>query len=105
MIEITRLTKAGGPLTKFISIGPDGKLTSDSSACVMSRGTACRVGLSNLADFAALISSLGSHEAIALGALRPRQPDRVQITTAAEHAVLNGQAASDRIPRTNQFIS
>ena len=105
MIEITRLAKAGGPLTKRISLGPDGRLISDGSACVMSRGTACRVVLDDLDQFAALIDSLGSHEAIALGSLRADLPDRVQLTTATGLASLNGQAAPDLIARTTQFIA
>ncbi len=105
IIEITRLAKAGGPLTKRISLGPDGRLISDGSACVMSRGTACRVVLGDLEQFAALIDSLGSHEAIALGSLRADLPDRVQLTTATGLASLNGQAAPDLIARTTQFIA
>jgi hypothetical protein len=42
-IEITALTKAGGPLTKRICLSDDGKLISDGSACIMSRGGARRI--------------------------------------------------------------
>jgi len=42
-IVLTRLTKAGGPLTKQISLAADGTLIKDGSACVMTRGTAERV--------------------------------------------------------------
>ena len=42
-IEITRLAKIGGPLTKRISLSPDGTLISDGSACLMSRAHAQRV--------------------------------------------------------------
>ena len=41
-IEITTLSKTGGPLTKRISLAPDGTLRSDGSACVMSSGIAQR---------------------------------------------------------------
>ena len=44
-IELTRLTKDGGPLTKQISLSPDGTLVKDGSACVMAHGTAERVRL------------------------------------------------------------
>jgi hypothetical protein len=42
-IVLTRLTKAGGPLTKQISLAADDTLIQDKSACVMFRGTAERV--------------------------------------------------------------
>ena len=83
MIEITTLAKTGGPLTKRISLAPDGSLHSDGSACVMSAGQAQRAKFDNLTAFAACIGSLSPHEAIALGALRDDLPDQVQITTKA----------------------
>ncbi len=52
MIEITTLTKQGGPLTKRISLTPDGMLHSDGSACIMSVGIARRCELGNLSQFA-----------------------------------------------------
>lgn len=103
-IEITRLAKAGGPLTKRIFLGPDGKPTADGSACVMGRGTACRVRVNNLEDLARLIGWLEQHEAIALGTLRAELPDHVQLTTATALARLNGHAAPDLIARTAEFI-
>ena len=42
-VELTKLTKVGGPLTKRISLAPDGTLKKDGSACVMAHGTAERV--------------------------------------------------------------
>src|SRR5258708_8124120 len=50
-IELTRLTKVGGPLTKRISLAADGTLLNDGPACVMSRGPAERI---KVADVAAL---------------------------------------------------
>ena len=47
-IEITGFTSDVGPLTKRISLAPDGSLLSDGSACVMSRGTAKRLRLVTL---------------------------------------------------------
>jgi hypothetical protein len=35
MIEITRLAKAGGPLTKHISLSDTGTVVSDGSACAV----------------------------------------------------------------------
>jgi hypothetical protein len=80
-IELTRFAKSGGPLSKRISLGPDGQMISDGSACIMTRGTARRVTLSNLSDLAALIADLDTHEALGLGTLHPSTPDAVEVTT------------------------
>ena len=53
-IEFTLLTKDGGPLTKQISLAPDGSLHSDGSACIMSRGRARRIRISRLGALAGL---------------------------------------------------
>jgi hypothetical protein len=97
MIEITVLAKDGGPLTKRISLGPDGAIHADGSACAMARGSANRVTFDDLAAFAECIARLASHEAIALGALRDDLPDQVRVATKA---TLNGHSALDRIART-----
>jgi hypothetical protein len=57
--EIVGLTKNGGPLTKRISLAPDGTLHSDGSACIMSEGAASRSRFGNLPEFAHYISGLG----------------------------------------------
>jgi len=101
-VEITRLLKASGPLTKRITLGPDGSLKSDGSACVMSRGAACRVRFDSLDAFAEHIGSLAPNEAIALGMLRPDLPDNVEITTKGK---LNGTARPDLIARTGDHIT
>src|SRR6516162_7287439 len=80
-IEFTRLTKNAGPLTKKISLAPDGTLVKDGSACVMKHGTAERVRLAGVDALGALIEALTPSQAIALGALRADLPDRVEITT------------------------
>jgi hypothetical protein len=105
MTEITILTKTGGPLTKRISLDPDGKMRSDGSACVMSGGSARRASFDNLDAFAASIGGLGSNEAIALGALRDNLPDQVQIVTKAKLATLNGATPPETIARTGKHIS
>src|SRR4051812_22487611 len=79
-VEITGLAKAGGPLTKRISLTPDGLLHSDGSACVMTEGEACRATFDNLGEFGNLIASLQSNEAIALGALLGEY-ERVEVVT------------------------
>jgi hypothetical protein len=104
MIEITGLTSSSGPLTKRISLSPEGKLISDGSACVMSRGHAQRVRLGGVAEFSKLIGGLRSDQAIALGSLRPDLPDTVEITTARRLAELNGSAAPGTISRTSGHI-
>jgi hypothetical protein len=79
--ELTVLAKDGGPLTKRISLNPDGTLVADGSACVMSRGKARRVQVTGLTAFGSLINSLEQKEAIALGALREGLPEEVEVTT------------------------
>ena len=70
-MQVTIIAKSGGPLTKRISLAADGSLTSDGSACVMSRGTAKRFAFAGVEHFATLIEHFGPHQAISLGGLRP----------------------------------
>jgi hypothetical protein len=77
IIEITGITKAGGPLTKRILLTDDGMTKSDGSACVMSTGTAQRVQIDGVDRLATFIGNLRSDQAIALGALRSELPDRM----------------------------
>jgi hypothetical protein len=102
MIELTRLTKHGGPLTKKISLDPDGTLVKDSSACVMGRGTAERVRLDSITELAVLIEDLTQSQALALGVLRPDLPDKVEVTTKAK--LINGVMRPDIIARTGANI-
>jgi hypothetical protein len=97
--QLTVIAKSNGPLTKRISLNPDGTVKSDGSACVMSRGSARRVELSSVKELANLIGSLGSREAITLGTLRDDLPNKVQVV--ARHR-LNGAAGV--IARTRDFI-
>jgi hypothetical protein len=80
-IELTKFSKVGGPLTKRISLTPDGKLLSDGSACVMSDGTAERVRIASVGELATLIAKLRPYQTIALGALRAGLPDKVGTAT------------------------
>lgn len=100
-VEIVALTKADGPLTKRIYLSDDGNVLSDGSACIMVRGSGCRVRFDNLAGFAEYISSLAPNEAIALGMLRPDLPNNVEITTKDK---LNGIAQPGIIARTADHI-
>jgi hypothetical protein len=87
-VELTCFTKANGPLTKRISLDPDGRVKSDGSACVMSRGTAQRVPIADLGQLAAVIGNIRADQAIALGALRTGLPEKVHVVTKQ---MLNGQ--------------
>ena len=101
-VELTKLTKIGGPLTKRISLAPDGTLKKDGSACVMARGTAERVKVAGVAALGTLIEGLQASQAIALGALRAGLPDKVEVTT--EKKLINGVARPDIIARTGANI-
>src|SRR5258705_6596035 len=101
-VELTKLTKIGGPLTKRISLAPDGTLKKDGSACVMARGTAERVQIAGVDALGALIEGLQASQAIALGALRAGLPDKVEVTT--EKKLINGVARPDIIARTGANI-
>ena len=103
--EVVGLTSASGLLTKRISLGDDGLLFSDGSACVMGQGGARRVRLPGIAAFATLIGGLKSSEAIALGSLRHDLPDDVQVTTARKLADMDGAAPPNLIARTAGHIN
>jgi hypothetical protein len=104
MIGITRLFKEGGPLTKQISLKPDGTMFSDGSSCVMSRGRAMRVRFDTLVEFADMIDGMEPNEALALGVLRGGLPDRVMVTTQDRLAQMNGSAPADLIARNADHI-
>ena len=100
--EITVFVKLGGPLTKRISLSADGSIKSDGSACLMSTGTARRVEVADIQQFAALIGELPPNEALALGALRPGLLDEVKVVTKAK--LPNGVAHPNLIARTGVNI-
>ena len=101
-IELTRFTKDGGPLTKQISLSPDGTLVKDGSACVMAHGTAERVRVAGVVALGALIEGLTPSQALALGTLRTDLPDKVEVTT--KKRLVNGVARPDIIARTGANI-
>jgi hypothetical protein len=104
-IELTAFVKSDGPLTKRISIAPDGSVRSDGSACVMVAGSARRVYFDRLKDFAAFIDGMRSNEAIALGVLDGALPDQVEITTKSRLERLNGIAAPNLIARSSDHVA
>ena len=93
-IEIAVMTKLGGPLTKTIG-RVDGKLVSDGSACVMSKGFGRRVRIDTLSDLANLISDMPSTNALTLGRFVDGLPDQVSVVTKGRvKAVRAANAAS-----------
>jgi hypothetical protein len=100
--ELTVFTKSDGPLTKRITLAPDGKLTSDANDCIMSRGNARRTKVHSVGQLADLIEGIGSDQALALGALRTGLPDQVEIVTKAK---INGSARPDIIARVASNIN
>jgi DNA polymerase I-like protein with 3'-5' exonuclease and polymerase domains len=101
-IELTRLTKNGGPLTKQIYLAPDGTLVKDASACVMAHGTAERVRVAGVVALGALIQGLTPSQALALGTLRTDLPDKVEVAT--KKRLVNGLARPNIIARTGANI-
>jgi hypothetical protein len=76
-LELTRLIKDGGVLTKRLHLTPEGKLANDSSQCRMSIGRMERVRLEDWRSFGPLIEATPPNVAYALGALRDPLPDAV----------------------------
>ena len=101
-LEVTRLRKKGGVLTKQINRAPDGSLDIDGSGCAMSEGWAFRERLVGIRDFGALVAGLGHNEALALGALRDGLPDEVRVVPGARLREANG--AADAVARTGDFL-
>jgi hypothetical protein len=92
--------RRGNPLTKEISLGPNGKPVSDGSACVMSAGHAKRQRVS-LVQLAEVVAGLESCEALALGSLRSDLPDGVEIVVKGKLDA----ASTGQIARSSDFIS
>jgi hypothetical protein len=93
---VTVFQKAGGILTKRISLSADGKIISDGSECRMSRGTARRVPVPTATALAGLINAMASHEALALGTLKDDIPDGVRVVTKDQVERKNGAIARTR---------
>ena len=99
--EIVRLTKHGGPLTKRIYLDETDAPKSDGSACVMSRGLAYRAPISCVGQLGAMIGSLQSDQAIALGTLRHGLSREIKI--AAKRTII-GRTSTETIARTGENI-
>jgi len=80
-VELTRLIKSGGPLTKKLHFAADGALLNDSSQCRMATGRMQRIRLADWRDFAPLIEGTPYNGAWALGALTDCYPDEMSVVT------------------------
>jgi hypothetical protein len=101
-VELTLLTKAGGPLTKRIALDAAGHVVSDGSACVMAEGRAERLRLAGPADLAAALGAMAPDQALALGRLRAGLPDAVPVAT--RRALAASEAPAVTIARTRDHI-
>jgi hypothetical protein len=92
-------------LTKSI-FRRDGQLISDGSACTMGRGMCRRIALDGVHALAALISDLGTNQAIALGAPRPEltEPGVLYIVPQNQLTRMNGAAPLQTIARSADFF-
>jgi hypothetical protein len=98
------LCKTGGPLTKRLWLDKAGHIIADGNECKMSNGTAERIAVNSITDFARYIEKLQPHEGLALGTLRPDLPDKVDVITKGRLAKINGVPRPDLIARTREFI-
>jgi hypothetical protein len=99
--EITVFSKANGPLTKRISLAPDGSVKSDGSACRMANGSARRFPFSDLSQYSDLLIGLRPNEATVGGALRLDLPDEVRVVTKR---MLNDETHPGIITRSKDYI-
>lgn len=88
LAEITVFEKTGGPLTKRLWLDASGKVCSDHSACVMTRGSAQRLRIADVGELTAMSEKVRPEEALALAALRADLPEKVHIVAKSK---LNGQ--------------
>jgi hypothetical protein len=95
-LEITRLVKCGGPLTKRIHLAPDGTVANDS-------GIMRRMALSDWRDFAALIEETPNNVAYALGAIRADLAASVRRVAKADPQ--SGQPGLQRAQRARFSIA
>ena len=78
-VELTRITKDSGAVTKRIHLNPDGSIGNDSSRCAIGKGRMTRLHLPDWRDFKEMLEATPRNTAYALGALRPGLPDSVQL--------------------------
>ena len=99
--QITLITKTDTPslMSKRITIGPNQRVQSDGSHCIMRHGSADPVVVSSAAQLADIIHNCRSDQAIALGALQ------TDITTPACIVTQSSlKKGSGNIARTREYI-
>src|SRR5262245_46405055 len=101
--EITVFEKHSGTLSKRIWVDASGKVCTDASGCLMTRGYARRVEISDIRAYANQVNRCGPNEAFALGRLRADLPSRVRVVTA--HELNGGTDPADTIARTKEFLN
>ncbi len=105
MVEITRVQKSDGALTKRLYIDDEGQFKADGSACLMQRGTAHRATVEGAPELAELIERLGPNEALLLGRLRSDLADAAPIVTKSARAKMNGSAPANIVTRTSDYFA
>jgi hypothetical protein len=100
--EIAVFAKDNGPLTKRISLAPDGSVKSDGSACRMANGSARRFAFTEMSQYSDLLIALKHNEATVGGALRPDLPDEVRVVTKRK---LTGDSVPGVIARNKEYIN
>jgi hypothetical protein len=78
-VELTKITKDSGTVTKRIHLNPDGSIGNDSSQCAIGKGRMTRLHLPDWRDFKEILEATPRNTAYALGALRPGLPDSVPL--------------------------
>lgn len=92
-VEITRISKRNGQVTKHIHSRPDGGFANDSNQCRIGVGNAVRLPITSLGQLAAALRDVPSNTAIALGRLRPGLPDSVGIAAEDRLSEFPGSVA------------
>ena len=107
--SVTVFTKVATPgepttLSKLISIGADGRVFSDGSACRMAEGIARTVSAPDAQTLAHVIGNLGSENALALGI---SEHSECRVVTARALKQMNGRALDGMpvIARTRELIN
>jgi Protein of unknown function (DUF3631) len=78
-VELTKITKDSGAVTKRIYLNQDGSIGNDSSQCAIGNGRMMRLHLPDWRDFKGILEETPRNTAYALGALRPGLPDSVPL--------------------------
>ena len=83
-VSLTRIEKDKGPVTKRLTLTPDGKIESDGSQCWIAAGKMERLELDDWRDFATHIEATPRNVAFALGDLRPGLSSPVSLVSCKD---------------------